>query len=287
MDKLRRVAGRLAQSALGQTALEALGATLARPLATKHDDPSLLPAIRRADFVASVSLTGPVLEIGPFDRPWLSGASVRYFDVLPQQGLKARAAAEPNRSPDGCPFIHYVSPTGDLSIVNDEFATIFSSHCIEHQPDLIHHLQEVGRLLRPGGHYYLIVPDKRFCFDHFLQESELDEVRAAKGRSLHTEKAVSEHALGTTHNINILHWLGFHGQPATDDPDAQARSEVSIMRTRAGEYVDVHAWQFTPQSFRSLIQTLFDNGEIDLQPARVHNTGFGRIEFMAVLTRAR
>jgi SAM-dependent methyltransferase len=285
MGKLRHLAGRLAQSGLGQTALEALGATLARPLATKHDDPSLLPAIRRVDFVASVPVSDPVLEIGPFDRPWLSGPLVRYFDVLAQDGLKARATTEPNRNPDGCPFIHYVSPTGDLSIVADQFSAVFSSHCIEHQPDLIHHLREVGRLLRPGGRYYLIVPDKRFCFDHFLDESDVEDVRAAKGRSLHTEKAVSEHALATTHNINILHWLGFHGHRATNDPEARARSEASIRRTRQGEYVDVHAWQFTPASFRSLVQELYDKGEIDLEPTRVHNTGFGRIEFMAVLTR--
>jgi SAM-dependent methyltransferase len=287
MGKLRQVAGRFAQSSLGQTTLDALGATFARPLVAKHNEPSLLPAVWRSDFITSVPVTGPVLEIGPFDRPWLSGPSVHYFDVLPQEGLKAKAATEPNRNPDGCPFIHYVSSTGDLSIVQDEFATIFSSHCIEHQPDLIHHLREVGRLLRRGGHYYLIVPDKRFCFDHFLRESEFAEVQVAKGRSLHTEKAVSEHALQTTHNVNILHWLGFHGHRATEDPQAQARSEESIKRTREGEYVDVHAWQFTPASFQTLVQKLYENGEIDLEPTQVHNTGFGRIEFMAVLTRTR
>jgi SAM-dependent methyltransferase len=287
MQKLRQAAGRLAQSSLGQTILEILGSTIARPLAARQSDSSLLPAIRRADFVRSVPLTGSVLEIGPFDRPWLSGPSVRYFDVLPQEALKARAATDPQRNPDRCPFIHYFSPTGDLSTVEDQFSMVFSSHCIEHQPDFIRHLREVGRLLASGGHYYLIIPDKRFCFDHFLPESEIAEVRDAKGRTLHSEKAVNEHALGTTHNINLLHWIGLHGYPAANDPDAQARSEESLRRARAGQYVDVHAWQFTPTSFRTLVQQLFDEGEIDLEPTKVHNTGFGKIEFMAVLTRVR
>src|SRR4249919_1725326 len=152
---------------LTQFVLVTLAATIARPLVSEHRDPSLLAPIPRQRFVASVPLDKPVLEIGPFDRPWLSGSNVRYFDVLPQEQLRTRAATEFGRIPKNCPHIHYVSPTGDLSIVDAEFGAVFSSHCIEHQPDVIRHLREVERLLRPGGLYYLIVPDKRFCFDHF------------------------------------------------------------------------------------------------------------------------
>jgi len=286
MDRLRRLALQMVRSRLAQAGLTALGRTVARPLVAKYKDPSLQPPIERLEFIASIPKEAQVLEIGPFDRPWLLGPQVRYFDVLSQDDLKARAEAEPKRNPDGCPVIHYVSPTGDLSVVHDEFAAVFSSHCIEHQPDLIHHLREVGRLLRPGGRYHLIIPDKRFCFDHFLPETRAADVQAGKGRSLHTEKAVTEHVLGTTHNVNILHWLGFHGRPVGENSAAQARNEDALRRTRKGEYVDVHAWQFTPTSFRALIQQLFEAGEINLRPTTVHNTGFGRIEFMAVLTRS-
>ena len=268
-----------------QLVLDALAGTIARPLVSKNRDPSLLDPVTRKGFVASVPVDKPVLEIGPFDRPWLSGAEVRYFDVLPQEQLRARAATEPRRNPENCPHIHYVSPTGDLSVVDNEFSAVFSSHCIEHQPDLIKHLREVGRLLRPGGHYYLIVPDKRFCFDHFLPESGHSEMMAAKGRTHHSEGKIDEHTLAITHNNNVLHWLGIHGQARGESQDAQLLNEESLRRARAGEYVDVHAWQFTPSSFRENIQRLFDEGEINLEPQRVHNTGFAKIEFMAVLTR--
>ena len=270
---------------LVQLTLDALAATVARPIVAKHDDPSLQPSMTRADFVASVPVDKPVLEIGPFDRPWLSGPEVRYFDVLSQEGLKARAATEPRRRPSRCPFIHYVSPTGDLSIVDAQFSAVFSSHCIEHQPDLIRHLREVGRLLLPGGHYYLIVPDKRFCFDHFIPETQIEDITAAKGRTHHTERKIEEHALALTHNNNVLHWLGIHGRASPDDPTARARHEDFMKRSRSGEYVDVHAWQFTPGQFRDRMQKLFGDGEIPLEPERVHNTGFAKIEFMAVLTK--
>lgn len=268
-----------------QLVLSSIGATVGRPLVAKYRSRAASAPVSRSGFISSIPCDEPILEIGPFDRPWLSGPEVRYFDVLSQDKLKARAATEPRRDPEGCPFIHYVSPTGDLSIVDAEFAAVFSSHCIEHQPDLIHHLREVGRMLRPGGRYYLIVPDKRFCFDHFLPESTVDDIRSAKGRSHHTEKAITEHAIGTTHNNNLLHWLGVHGRARTNDPSAQALNEEFLKRARSGEYVDVHAWQFTPASFRRAIQSLHEEGEIRLKPTSVYDTGFGMIEFMAILTR--
>lgn len=268
-----------------QLVLDAIAATVAEPLVTRYHDPSLHPPMTRADFVASVPLSKPLLEIGPFDRPWLSGSEVRYFDVLSQDGLKARAAIEPRRRPNRCPFIHYVSPTGNLSVVTDTFSSVFSSHCIEHQPDLVGHLREVGRLLLPGGHYYLIIPDKRFCFDHFISETSFEDILTAKGRTHHTERKIEEHTRELTHNNNVLHWLGVHGHASPDDPIARARHDDFLKRSRLGEYVDVHAWQFTPSLFRDCMQRLYDAGEIPLQPLRVHNTGFAKIEFMAVLIK--
>jgi hypothetical protein len=44
------------------------------------------------------------------------------------------------------------------------FATRISSHCIEHQPDLIGHLIGVARLLSTNGLYFLTILDKRSVF---------------------------------------------------------------------------------------------------------------------------
>lgn len=52
-----------------------------------------------------------------------------------------------------------------------------------------------------------------------------------------------------------------------------------------GDYIDVHAWQFTPESFRLITQTLFDLGFIDMKPYRVYATPRPRNEFTAVLTK--
>ena len=49
----------------------------------------------------------------------------------------------------------------------------------------------------------------------------------------------------------------------------------------AGGYVDVHAWQFTPESFRSIVTELGD--VVPFQVERVYNTLRDRNEFGAIL----
>ena len=62
----------------------------------------------------------------------------------------------------------------------DKFDYVISSYCIEHQPDLIKHLQDFEHVLQPGGFYFVLAPDKRYCHDHFMQESTIAEVNGAQ-----------------------------------------------------------------------------------------------------------
>jgi SAM-dependent methyltransferase len=64
---------------------------------------------------------------------------------------------------------HYQHDQADLASIplKNHFQLIMSSHALEHQPDLVRHLQKVSRLLRKGGYYLAFVPNKRFCFDHY------------------------------------------------------------------------------------------------------------------------
>jgi hypothetical protein len=48
----------------------------------------------------------------------------------------------------------------------------------------------------------------------------------------------------------------------------------------------VHAWQFTPGSFRELLGMLHAGGDSPLRPLRVYETPHGRNEFTAILEAA-
>jgi SAM-dependent methyltransferase len=224
-----------------------------------------------------------LLEIGPFCRPLKRGPKVEYLDVLDAAQLRARAG-QTGGDPAGVPdVIHHV---GDLDIVDRTYDAILSSHAIEHQPDLVRHLQQVERILNPGGGYFLIIPDKRYCFDHFIAESTIADVLQAhrEQRRTHTLKSVIEHRALTVHNDHLRHWQGDHGNPERNRA-ARVRAALDEYEAAAGGYIDVHAWYFTPPAFRSIVATLRELGLIGLEIAGIYHPARDRNEFCAILKK--
>jgi hypothetical protein len=240
----------------------------------------------REEFVPRAPRNLPVLELGPFANPALRGMNIRYADVLSTTELRVRAV-DCGMDPAGCPEIHYVLTHFDLSRITEKFSAVFSSHCIEHQPDLVRHLQSVEMLLSDQGQYLLIIPDKRYCFDHFLPETSIADIMTAyvRNQRVHEVGSIIEHWALTTHNETERHWNGDHGQPHicnTMEPLTRALREYQADPMR---YFDVHAWQFTPKSFLDLILLLNDLNLTTLSPVEVHNTPWGRNEFCAILEK--
>lgn len=243
------------------------------------------PAKRR-HFISLINTTAPTLEIGPFFSPMVRGDTVYYFDVLDQSALIERAKSM-KLGEVKPPFIHFVSPNGDLAIIDRKFENAVSSHSIEHQPDLASHLQNVGNVLVEGGRYYVIAPDKRYCFDHYLPDSTFGDVLCAyaERRTNHTlVSAIKNHSL-RTHNDPKRHWRGDHEDPGHGDGIGE-RAAKAVEDFRATEgYVDLHAWQFTPATFQSICQRLYDLKLSPLRPVRVYQTPRGRQEFTAILEK--
>lgn len=244
-------------------------------------------AALRENFLEYAAQHPSVLEIGPFCNPCLRGRGVKYFDVLDRQGLIDRAKRIGYPHADA-PEIDFVSPAADLTIVSGTFSSVVSSHCVEHQPDLIRHFKLVARCLDEGGRYFLLIPDKRYCFDHFIAESTLANVIDAhiEGRTVHRLASVIEHRALTTHNDAARHWRGDHVDPGHESSMvARTRMALAEVDAAKGGYVDVHAWQFTPESFHRIISMLNELDFIALEAERVYDTPIGRNEFTAVLRK--
>lgn len=241
----------------------------------------------KKNFIELVAAEESVLEIGPFTNPTIMGENVKYFDLCDSAELARRAAAV------GCvqgltPDIHYVSSEGDLSVVTEKFSCVFSSHCIEHQPDLIRHLNQVENLLDRSGKYYLIVPDKRYCFDCVFDETTLDEIEQAhkEKRMRHSVQAIIEHRAYVSHNDPLRHWVGDHW-----DADYESKRERLIraaekeLAAANGAYIDVHAWRFTPCSLLHILESLYDLNDTRMKPISVFNTPLGHLDFCAILEK--
>ena len=241
-------------------------------------------AVPRDRFLQLVPRGVSILEIGPFNQPVVFGNNVKYFDLFDCNQLIERAR-EIGLEFDKVPHVDYVQPFGDLSIVGERFDAVISSHLLEHQPDLIRHLQQVERLFDGAGLYFLVVPDKRYCFDHFIPESSIADVLDAHsvGRTVHNMASAIEHWALTTHNDPQRHWEGDHGKRPNDI--SRVEQAVHQFKSLAGGYIDVHAWQFTPSSFRSILEGLNRLRQTSLYPIRVYDTPYGWNEFYAVLQK--
>jgi hypothetical protein len=238
----------------------------------------------RRDFVFSIP-RNKILEIGPFTNPSLIGNHVKYFDVLDFPELVKRAIK--HSYPVTHDFkIDYVSSNGDLGIVGEKFNSVFSSHCIEHQVNLIKHLNDVDKILTSEGQYYLIIPDKRYCFDYFLPESLVVDVLGAyllKSNGLHHPINILKNRVMTTHNDPVRHWAGEHGD-INSNISLKISNALSEISNNHG-YIDVHAWQFTPESFKQIIDTLVSISIINLKIKYISNTPFNSNEFCVVLCK--
>lgn len=203
--------------------------------------------------------------------------------MLDQAGLQADARTL-GRNPDAVPFIDYVSPTGDLASVAERYELVLSSDAIEHTPDLIAHLKAAGELLTPTGVYALMVPDIRYCFDHFLPPSSIAAVLQAHvgSRKVHTLASIFEHRALTTHNDPVRHWAQDHGERPDTGPGRVSTAIVEWEAAKGG-YVDVHARQFTPPSFDQILTLLVRMRQIRLRPLRIYQTVRGSNEFLAIL----
>jgi len=238
----------------------------------------------RKKFLDSIPKDLKILEIGPFFNPSHKGGNVKYFDIESQEDLikKAKEVA-PVYNEEDIPFIDYVSPEADLTIIDETFDAIFSSHVIEHQFDLIDHLQKSSKLLPHGGSYYLVIPDKRYCFDHYQQLSTIADVVSAhyEKRKRHVLKSLIEHNVFITHNDPVQHWKGNHGQLT-----GKAKSvKKAIADYENKEVIDTHAFFFTPDSFLEIMDLLLELGYIDFRVERVHQTPVDNLEFFCVLEK--
>jgi SAM-dependent methyltransferase len=227
-----------------------------------------------------------ILEIGPLNRPLITGHFMKYFDLLPTEKLKIRAVDQ-GLDPISVPPIDFHDENGDLSVIADTFNDVISAHCLEHQPDLVRHLQNVSRILKStSGRYWIVLPDKRYCFDALIPETSLTGIVEAFDKHLTKPSIwkVIEHRALTTHNDPVEHWNGNHG-----DPDTNLKSRWDAAKKEFedsdGAYIDVHCWQFTPQSFVNIINGLLKLGYIDFEVEEIFDTPTNDLEFCAILKK--
>jgi SAM-dependent methyltransferase len=198
---------------------------------------NLVTQIRRGHLLRWTDLGGVGLEIGPYDQPTVfkSEADVRYLDWKTRDQLVAECA-HPDLV-DQIPPIDYVVASNDYArYVDNIFDYVVANHVLEHAPNLIRWLQDVGSMMKDGGILFLALPDKRFSFDRFRPDTALSHFLAEYVSEV--EAIPIEHLI----EVEIYYDMGFIGQPMLVNERLDwARIQRAVA---AGTHVGIHSHVF-------------------------------------------
>ena len=248
----------------------------------------VLDPVSRQDFIGGIATGVRTLEIGPFAFPKFRGEFVKYFDVLNEDQIKAECKRLGISSEFTPNKINYISQEISIGKIPDRFSIVYSSHVIEHTADIYGHINEVANILDQDGCYYLAIPDKRYCFDHFKENTSIGDAIAA-----YREKRVDcplgiwiDRYIRGTHNDAVRHWAGDHGSlPATVQMDKILTALTEFSSPDRLTKMAPHLWFLTPDTFRDIMDVGYRLGYIDLRLESVYRTAQGTAEFYAVFTR--
>lgn len=224
---------------------------------------------------------GAILEIGPGCRPDFrrdKGDNVKYLDVFTAEEMREKFVAQ-----EEPPKIDYLLEELTAGNIHETFDLVYSAHNFEHQINPVLHIMDVGKILKPGGLFVAVIPDKNFTFDHFRELSTLTDILSSPPSQ--TVHSLRTHLLcyNRTHNNCVVHWIGNHGAPKNTD-EAVITKYTSERDT---EFRSLHVHVFEPDSFRHIFGLLSTKNIIPLQLMRVYNTPFACNEFVAVFCNAK
>jgi len=113
----------------------------------------------------------------------------------------------PSKAP-GIQFLREATALHGLSDYSYDF--ILSSHCLEHVANPLAALAEWRRVVRPGGHLLLLLPDPTRTFDHRRPVTTIHHLREDRDRNIgeddltHLEEILSLHDLGRDSHAGSL-----------------------------------------------------------------------------------
>jgi SAM-dependent methyltransferase len=188
---------------------------------------------------AAHALSGRGIEIGAFDSPCPVGAEcqVTYCDVW--------ALDEARRQLPEVQKLDLVEPSVLLDLDlgglepfaagSQDFA--IANHVIEHVANPIRCMQELFRVLRPGGHLVLSVPDQRYT---------VDRARAVTG----WEHLLSEYEAKVT-EVDLFHFMDIVAFTRPDIVSQGVDAIVGQLRLLKARREHAHVWN--SDTFREFV----------------------------------
>jgi len=225
--------------------------------------------IRNKTVMQNIDKGGRGVEIGPSHNPVApkkEGYEVHIIDHLSREDL-IKKYKDHNVDTENIEEVDFVWQGEDFSELTGRskyYDWIIASHVIEHTPDLIAFLNSCDSILKDDGVISLVIPDKRYCFDHYRPITGISKIidNHLHEYTIHSPGTVAEYFLNVVAKSGSISW----GSNTVGEYSFVHSLEEALwcMKSVVDEnaYLDVHAWCFVPHSFRLIIHDLFCLGMI-------------------------
>src|ERR1700722_7995432 len=158
-----------------------------------HGSPVTAAVRRDAPELAGIDVaTMRGLEIGPLASPRVrkSEGPIRYLDHASAAELKQKYETDLGMRDRLDEIVDVDSVIGDKQTTSGAvmqeapFDYVIACHVIEHIPDPIDWMDDIARILRPGGILSLVIPHKRYCLGINRSLTEISDLVDANLRHL-------------------------------------------------------------------------------------------------------
>ncbi|MDL2279740.1 class I SAM-dependent methyltransferase [Desulfovibrio sp. OttesenSCG-928-G11] len=199
---------------------------------------------------------GRILEIGPGNNPifYRSEGDVHYADVRNAAEVDDTFFSTDKSGKQAVELDFVIKGSYAASLKDVEvFDHVILCHVLEHIPRLIAFFQDIIKVMCPGGLLYLILPDHRFCFDHFRQPTSFAEAYYVHINKLAAPpwRVFDSHFLNAGYNIPSMYWNEKNLAQAILLQRRQSLQEArqNMEEAEKGLVSNSHVSVFTPWSF--------------------------------------
>ncbi len=183
---------------------------------------------------------GKGLEIGALHNPFDLDADVVYLDQRKTAELRAGFKNHPRVR--RIPQVQLVWKGDSYPFIDDNaFDFVVNSHVLEHVCNPGRVIAEWLRVVRPGGIVYMVVPDKRHCFDRQRETTSLEHL-------------LQDHEAGTS-LIELEHYRDYILKTAGEAGIAHEPSEEFARNCFQGQ-TSIHVHTFTARSLGGFLRAL-------------------------------
>ena len=217
-----------------------------------------------------------------------SAGRIRYVDIANAETLR-----ELNKYNQAIPLNEIVETDFILGeknlpeLVGDKlYDYVIASHVIEHVPDMLGWLIEIGEVLKDNGILSLAIPDKRYTFDYLrnlstpgklIEDYLVHRRRPGPGEvfdfAFNARKVDVIHAWeGTLDKTTLEHFIDLQGA-------------FFLAKYSLENYKDVHINVLTPASFLDLIEIACHLELMDFTIVDFYDTAHNTVEFIVSMER--